>query len=78
MDSHVVMNDKKIHVFEPPSKHVGVEVTVSTKKSRKTFHLKRPTVKSEQPPLAVESFAVCPERYAELMNRVESLNRSFK
>ncbi len=72
------MNDKKIHVFEPLSKYVGAEVTISTRKSRKTFHLKRPKTKLEQPPLAVESFAVCPERYAELMNRVESLHRSSK
>ncbi len=68
------MIKKKIHVFEPISNCLGAEVTVATKKSRKTFHLRRPLPKNEEYPLAIESFAISPDRYAELMKRVESLN----
>ncbi|MBT3665885.1 MAG: hypothetical protein HN548_00265 [Opitutae bacterium] len=69
---------KSINVFEPKSDKSGAEVTLVTPKGRKTFHLRRPNTSNEQPPLAIESFAVEPEHYAELMKRVESLNRFSK
>jgi tRNA-dihydrouridine synthase len=69
---------KIINVFEPKSEKNGAEVTLATSKGRKTFHLKRPHTSNEQPPLAIESFAVDPEHYAKLMKRVESLNSFSK
>jgi hypothetical protein len=69
---------KTINVFEPKTDKNGAEVTLVTPKGRKTFHLRRPRTSNEQPPLAIESFAVEPEHYAELMKRVESLNRFSK
>ena len=70
--------NKKINVFEPKSDKNGAEVTLATPKGRKTFHLRRRRTSDEQPPLAIESFAVEPEHYAELMKRVESLNQPLK
>jgi hypothetical protein len=65
--------NRKVYVFEPNSTKTGVEVTISSNAGRKTFHLKRPLDQVEQPPMAIESFAVDPDYYAELMTRVESL-----
>ena len=58
-----------IMVFEPSDPSLGPEVTYATATSRKSFRLLRP--KKEQPPVAIESFAQDPGRYAELMERVE-------
>ena len=58
-----------IMVFEPSDPSLGPEVTYATETSRKSFRLPRP--KKEQPPVAIESFAQDPARYAELMERVE-------
>ena len=69
---------KTIHIFEPLSENDGAQVTIATDEGRKTFQLKRPSADHEQPPLAIESFAIDPEYYAELMKRVESLNRFTK
>ena len=49
---------KTINVFEPKTDKNGAEVTLVTPKGRKTFHLRRPRTSNEQPPLAIESFAV--------------------
>jgi len=70
--------NKSINVFEPKSKDNGSEVTIATEKSRKTFHIIRPLQSNEQYPLAIESFAIDPEYYAELMKRVESLHAQSK
>lgn len=67
---------KKIHIFEPTSETLGAEVTIASHHGRKTFHLKRPLSPKEQPPLAIESFAIDPDYYAELMQRVETLHRT--
>lgn len=77
---HVFIMDikKTIHVFEPLSEKDGAQVTISTDSGRKTFQLARPSTEQEQPPLAIESFAIDPEHYAELMKRVESLNQPVK
>jgi hypothetical protein len=70
--------NKSINVFEPKSKDNGTEITIATEKSRKTFHINRPLQSNEQYPLAIESFAIDPEYYAELMKRVESLHAPSK
>ena len=49
---------KTIHVFEPLSEKDGAQVTISTDSGRKTFQLARPSTEQEQPPLAIESFAI--------------------
>jgi hypothetical protein len=66
--------NRKIHIFEPSSIKTGAEVTISSNAGRKTFHLKRPLEQVEPTPMAIESFAVDPDYYAELMKRVESLH----
>ena len=66
--------NRKIHIFEPSSIKTGAEVTISSNAGRKTFHLKRPLEQVEPPPMAIESFALDPDYYAELMKRVESLH----
>lgn len=74
-----IMDIKKtIHIFEPLSENDGAQVTIATDYGRKTFQLARPLTDKEQPPLAIESFAIDPEYYAELMKRVESLNQPSK
>ncbi len=69
---------KTINVFEPTKDSNGAEVTISSKNGRKTFHLKRPSSFIEKSPLAIESFAIDPNHYSELMKRVESLHRNLK
>ena len=39
---------------------LGAEISITTKKSRKTFHLTKPLDLEDQTPLAIESFAVDP------------------
>ena len=64
---------KTINIFEPVKNSKGAEVTISNDSGRKTFHLPRPTSLIEKPPLAIESFAIDPDHYYDLMKRVESL-----
>jgi hypothetical protein len=66
--------NRKIYIFEPSSIKTGAEVTISSNAGRKTFHLKRPLEQVEPTPMAIESFALDPDYYAELMKRVESLH----
>jgi hypothetical protein len=70
--------NKLINVFEPKSKDDGTEVTITTETSRKTFHINKPLRSNEHYPLAIESFAIEPNFYADLMKRVETLHRSTK
>ena len=65
---------KFIQVFEPNNPENGVEVTYSTPNSRKSFHLTRPKQEETKPPIAIESFAIDPDYYAQLMKEVESLH----
>ena len=65
-----------IMVFEPSDPSLGPEVTYATETSRKSFRL--PRSKKEQPPVAIESFAQDPARYAELMERVEDYLLGFR
>jgi|MEHZ01.5.fsa_nt_MEHZ011599014.1_1 hypothetical protein len=70
--------NRKVYVFEPSSTKKGAEVTISSNTGRKTFHLKRPLDQVESPPIAIESFAVDPDYYAELMKRVDSLHSAIE
>ena len=65
-----------IMVFEPSDPSLGPEVTYATETSRKSFRL--PRSKKEHPPVAIESFAQDPARYAELMERVEDYLLGFR
>ena len=65
---------KFIQVFEPNNLKDGAEVTYSTPYSRKSFHLTRPKREETKPPVAVESFALDPDYYAQLMKEVEALH----
>ena len=65
---------KFIQVFEPNNLKDGAEVTYSTPNSRKSFHLIRPIREETKSPVAVESFALDPDYYAQLMKEVESLH----
>ena len=70
--------NRNVYVFEPSSTKKGAEVTISSNAGRKTFHLKRPLYQVESPPMAIESFALDPDYYAELMKRVEFLHSSIE
>ena len=63
--------NKSINIFEPSSNKHGAEVTISSHKSRKSFHLVKPTQDKTKAPIAIESFAIDPDEYFELMKRVE-------
>ena len=65
---------KFIQVFEPNNLEDGAEVTYSTPDSRKSFHLTRPKPEETKPPVAVESFALDPDYYTQLMKEVEALH----
>lgn len=58
--------------FDPPDD--GLFITFSTRTSRKSFSL--PLKKTKNYPVAVESFAIDPDYYAELMRKVEKLHES--
>ena len=51
----------------------SLEVTYSTESSRKTFLICIPPKTDESPPLAIESFAMDPNHYHQLMERVEKM-----
>ena len=67
------MVKKFIKAFEPQTADLGAAITYSTKDSRKSFSLPRPTEDSKSPPLAIESFAIDPEVYHQRMEMVEAL-----
>ena len=67
-----------IRVFEPTDKTVGAEISYSTPKSRKSFHLPKPSDPKSAQPLAIESFAMDPQTYHDWMNEVESYLRKQK
>ena len=50
-----------------------LQVTYSTETSRKSFIVRLPERTEEPPPLAIESFAMDPEHYHKLMERVERM-----
>ena len=61
----------EINAFEPNQPEMGAEITISTKKSRKTFHLPKPLDSKFQKPLAIESFAVDPEVYKQWLEAAQ-------
>ena len=63
-----------IQAFEPVDKSTGATVTYSTATSRKSFALPKPNTKNY--PIAVESFALDPDYYAELMKKVQEMHSS--
>ena len=69
------MNISKVHVFEPKQKDRGAEVTIETTSSRKSFTLPKPLPPHSFKPLAVESFAIDPREYFNLMMEVEKLHQ---
>ena len=69
------MNISKVHVFEPKQKDRGAEVTIETTSGRKSFTLPKPLPPHSFKPLAVESFAIDPTQYFNLMMEVEKLHQ---
>ena len=63
-----------IQAFEPVDKSTGATVTYSTATSRKSFARPKPKIKNY--PIAVESFALDPDYYAELMKKVQEMHSS--
>ena len=61
----------KVHAYEPNKTKFGAEITIATKKSRKTFHLTKPLNSEDHKPLAIESFAVDPELYNQWMDAAQ-------
>ena len=74
METRILHIKKFVQVFEPNNLEDGAEVTYSTPDSRKSFHLTRPKREKTKPPVAVESFALDPDYYAQLMKEVEALH----
>tara|TARA_B100001057_G_scaffold479328_1_gene550850 strand:- start:454 stop:690 length:237 start_codon:yes stop_codon:yes gene_type:complete len=74
MGTRILHIKKFVQVFEPNNLEDGAEVTYSTPDSRKSFHLTRPKREKTKPPVAVESFALDPDYYAQLMKEVEALH----
>ena len=50
----------------------GAEITFSTDRSRKSFHLPKPSSPKSVKPIAIESFALDPQTYYDWMNEVAS------
>ena len=64
---------KYIQLFEPNNLEDGAEVTYSTPDKCKPFRLTRPKREETKPPVAVESFAIDSDYYAQLMKETEAL-----
>ena len=62
----------EIWAFEPVDDSFGAEITFSTDRSRKSFHLPKPSSPESVKPMAIESFALDPQTYYDWMNEVES------
>ncbi len=74
------MNDRTGKIQAHPSVgNQSVAVSYETKTGRKSFHLNlNADASREGPPQAIESFAMTPESYAELMQRVDVHLRSMQ
>tara|TARA_B100000242_G_C42935132_1_gene433674 strand:- start:500 stop:724 length:225 start_codon:yes stop_codon:yes gene_type:complete len=64
-------NIVKVDAYEPKQAELGAEITIATKKSRKTFHLTKPLDSEDHKPLAIESFAVDPELYNQWLDAAQ-------
>ena len=65
-----------IRAYEPQNNISGAEITFSTTKGRKSFHLPKPLESKKTKPLAIESFAIEPDKYFEWMNAIQKLHSS--
>ena len=61
----------KIHAFETNESELGAEISIATRKSRKTFHLPKPLEPEYRKPLAIESFAIDPELYNQWLDAAQ-------
>ena len=65
---------QQVQIFQSDHPQGGFNITYSTSSGRKSFHLGRKlNNKNEPPPLAIESFAMDPNHYHQLMERVEKM-----
>ena len=51
----------------------GIQASFSNAQGRKNYHIPKSKQTKEESPLAIESFAIAPEKYHALMNRIDSL-----
>ena len=51
----------------------GIQASFSNAQGRKNYHITKPKHTKEESPLAIESFAITPEQYHSLMERIKSL-----
>ena len=51
----------------------GIQASFSNAQGRKNYHITKPKQTKEESPLAIESFAIAPEQYNALMERINSL-----
>jgi hypothetical protein len=58
-----------------PEPNRGFQVSYENGPARTTFNLIAPPARGEEEPLAIESFAIEPTHYVELMARVDALLR---
>ncbi len=68
----------KTHPFFAHETEMGIQASFSDTQGRKNYLLKSIDSSKEQAPIAVESFALKPSDYAELMSRVEAHLREQK
>ena len=51
----------------------GIQASFSNAQGRKNYHIPKSEQMKEESPLAIESFAIEPEKYLALMDRIGSL-----
>lgn len=51
----------------------GIQASFSNAQGRKNYHIPKTEQTEEESPLAIESFAIAPEQYHALMERVNRL-----
>ena len=51
----------------------GIQASFSNAQGRKNYHIPKSKQTKEESPLAIESFAIAPEQYHALVNRINSL-----
>lgn len=51
----------------------GIQASFSNAQGRKNYHISKSAQANEELPLAIESFAISPEQYHTLMERINSL-----
>jgi hypothetical protein len=51
----------------------GIQASFSNAQGRKNYHIPKSEQTKEESPLAIESFAIAPEQYHALMERINGL-----